>query len=116
MKRVLFWILVVIPGATLFVTMAVANRHLVRLVLDPFHRDDPVIYLEQPLFVYLFGMLFFGMILGWAAGWLGQGKWRRTARERTREAVRWKIEAERLARRSAGPGGNGELPSLLHGG
>ena len=83
-------------SAIFFVTLAVANRHDVTLVLDPFKPENPVFAISAPFFVYLFAALFFGMILGGMASWLSQGKWRRTARQRTREAYKWKQEADRL--------------------
>lgn len=89
--------------AVVLVTLAVANRHEVRLVLDPFNRQAPVIYTELPFYTYLFAMVIVGVVLGSAATWLSQGKWRRLVRSRTQEAMRWKGEAERLAReRDAG--------------
>jgi hypothetical protein len=89
--------------AVLLVTLAVANRHGVRLVLDPFSPQNPVIFLELPFYGYLFGVLIFGVVLGGIATWMSQGKWRRLVRLRTLEAVRWKAEAERLTReRDAG--------------
>ncbi len=98
MLRFLFWLLVVIPSGTLFVVLALANRHDVRLGLDPFRPTEPVRFLDAPLFVYLFGALFLGLLLGGVASWIAQGKWRQLARARTREAYRWKSEADRLLR------------------
>src|SRR5262249_35081410 len=87
----------------LLVTLAVANRHAARLVLDPFNPDTPVISVELPFYAYLFAMLIVGVVLGSIATWLGQGKWRRLVRTRTHEAMRWKLESERLLReRDAG--------------
>ena len=43
-------------------------------------------------------MLIAGVVLGGFATWVSQSKWRRTARGRTQESIRWKAEAERLAR------------------
>ena len=83
-------------SAVFFVTLAVANRHDVTLVLDPFKPENPVLSVTAPFFIYLFGALFVGMILGGFASWLSQGKWRKTARLRTREAYQWKQEADRL--------------------
>lgn len=84
--------------AALLVTLAVANRHGVPLVLDPFNPQDPVVSIELPFFFFLLGTLIIGVILGGIATWLSQSKWRRTARNRTQEALRWKGEAERLSR------------------
>lgn len=84
--------------AVLLVTLAVSNRHAVTLVLDPFNPQRPVISAELPFYAYLFAMLILGVIVGGVATWLNQGKWRRLARERTREMQRWKGEADRLTR------------------
>jgi hypothetical protein len=90
-------------AAVLLVTLAVANRHGVRLALDPFSPENPVISVELPFYGYLFGVLILGILLGGVATWLSQGKWRRLARVRTVDALRWKAEAERLTReRDAG--------------
>jgi len=85
-------------SAIFFVTLAVANRHDVTLVLDPVKPESPVFSLTGPFFVFLFGALFAGIILGGTASWLTQGKWRKTARQRTREAYKWKQEADRMTR------------------
>lgn len=90
--------LVSIAGAVLLVTLALANRHWVTMSLDPFHPDNPVVYIPLPFYAFLFGAVIVGIILGGMATWLSQGKWRYTARQRTQEAMRWKAEAERLSR------------------
>jgi uncharacterized integral membrane protein len=84
--------------AVLLITLFVINRHDVTLVLDPFNPKDPTFALSLPFFWFMFAMLFVGSLIGGTATWLSQGKWRRTARQRTQEAMRWKAEAERLAR------------------
>jgi uncharacterized integral membrane protein len=90
--------LVAIPAAIVFITLAVINRHGVRLVLDPFRPDEPVISLVLPFYVYLIGMLLIGIVIGGLATWMTQARWRRTARRRTADAVRWQAEADRLSR------------------
>lgn len=115
--RILFWLFVVLPAGALCVTLALANRHSAVLVLDPFNRADPSLAIELPFYVFLFATLFIGLILGAIASWFGQGQWRALARERTREAYRWKNEAERLAREQEDRTvAAGALPSLSHGG
>ena len=94
----LIWLLVAFPAAIVLTTLAVINRQPVRLILDPFRPDDPVLSLVLPLYAYLLGALIVGVILGGAAAWIGQGRWRRVARRRAAEAVRWQAEADRLAR------------------
>jgi uncharacterized integral membrane protein len=92
------WLLVAFPAAIVLTTLAVINRQPVRLILDPFRPDDPVISLVLPLYAYLLGALIVGVILGGVAVWMGQGRWRRVARRRAAEAVRWQAEADRLVR------------------
>jgi hypothetical protein len=85
-------------AAVILVSLAVANRHGVLMVLDPFNPQDPVVAINLPLYGYLLAMLLFGVLLGGLATWFSQGKWRRIARVRSQEALRWKAEAERLSR------------------
>ena len=80
------------------VALFVINRHNVRLVLDPIQPQDPNFALDYPFFIWMVAFLGIGILLGSAATMLSQGKWRRAARERTQEAMRWKSEAERLTR------------------
>ncbi len=102
LRRVVFFV-VAVPVAILLVTLAVANRHGVRLVLDPFRPDQPVLSLVLPFYVYLLGVLLIGIVIGGVATWVTQARWRRTARRRTAESLRWRAEADRLAReRQAG--------------
>ncbi|MBI1383361.1 MAG: hypothetical protein GC150_00405 [Rhizobiales bacterium] len=98
MLRVLFWLLIVIPIGALVVVLAVANRHEVELILDPFRPSAPALSIPAPLYAFIFAGLFLGLVLGGVASWISQGKWRSMARERTREAYRWKTEADRLLR------------------
>lgn len=98
MLRRALWLFVAFPVAAILVTLAVANRHPVRLVLDPFRPETPVLSLELPFYAYLFIVLVAGVILGGVATWATQSKWRRTARSRALEAMRWQAEADRLAR------------------
>ena len=98
MLRRFVWILVAFPVAVVLLTLAVANRHGVRLVLDPFRSDEPVLYLVLPFYAYLFGVLLLGIVIGGLATWVAQARWRRTARRRAAEARRWQAEADRLSR------------------
>lgn len=98
MLRRIVLLLVAFPAAALLITLAIANRHAVRLVLDPFRPEAPVISIVLPFYAYLFGALFIGILLGGTAVWMGQSRWRRTARNRAQEAMRWQAEADRLSR------------------
>lgn len=86
MLRKLLWLFVVFPAGVVLVTFALANRHDVRLSLDPFSSSDPFLFLEAPFFLFLLGALLLGLLLGGFVTWLGQGKWRKAARQNTREA------------------------------
>lgn len=90
--------LIIIPISLVLIALAVGNRHVVRLALDPFTPDNPVIALDAPFFVYLFAALLIGILLGGIAAWMGQSKWRKAARQRSQEAIEWRKEAERLSR------------------
>lgn len=96
-KRLAGWVCA-IAAAVVLITIAVANRHSVKLVLDPFNPQDPVLALYAPFFFYLLVTLIAGVIAGGIATWMSQGFWRRMARTRAQEAARWRAEAERLTR------------------
>lgn len=97
LKRITL-LLISFPVALLLITLAIANRHTVSMVLDPFNPQAPVISINLPFFYYLFGALLIGVVAGGAAVWLNQGHWRHAARHRTQEARRWHAEADRLSR------------------
>ena len=98
MLRRIVWFAIALPAALLLVTLAIANRHGVRLVLDPFKPADPVISLVLPFYAYLLGALLIGVAIGGAATWMTQRRWRRSARHSAGEAQRWHAEADRLNR------------------
>jgi hypothetical protein len=96
--RRIVWILIALPAGLLLVTLAVVNRHEVRLVLDPFQPETPVLSLVAPFYAYLFAVLLLGVFLGGTAVWVSQGRWRRSARLHGKSAARWHAEADRLTR------------------
>ncbi len=99
MLRRITWLLIAIPSAILLLALAVANKHPVRLSVDPFRDlDASALAISAPFYAYLFGALMLGVIIGGTASWLGQSWWRRTARMKTQDAMRWQAEADRLAR------------------
>ncbi len=75
--------------------LAVANRHSVQLVADPFGAD-PAFTLDVPLFLVVFGALIAGVVLGGVAVWLSQARWRRAARRSAREARTANAQVEAL--------------------
>lgn len=96
-SRILSMVFVLVMAAVM-ITLFVSNRQEVQLVLDPFNPKDPAFALAMPFFYFMFSFLFIGTLIGGFAAWFGQGKWRRVARQRTQEAMRWKSEAERLTK------------------
>lgn len=95
MLRRLLLILIVLPVSVGLVVLAVANRHAVTLVVDPIAGAGGW-SLELPLFVVLFGAVIAGVVLGGAAVWFSQGRYRRAARHAAREARAAHAEVEAL--------------------
>jgi uncharacterized integral membrane protein len=77
---------VLIPLGVIFVVFAVANRHLVKVSLDPFNSDDPTLGFTSPLFVLIIAVAILGVIAGSSATWLSQRRWRRAARQHEADA------------------------------
>ena len=98
MLKKTIWLFVIFPAGVALVALAVANRHEVNLILDPLTPDNPVLAIEAPFFLFLFGSAIVGLLMGGAATWLGQGRWRRTARRRSQEANELRRETDRLNR------------------
>ncbi|MFM9938365.1 MAG: hypothetical protein ACKVP7_02565 [Hyphomicrobiaceae bacterium] len=94
--RIVRLFLALVAGAVI-ITVAISNRHTVPLILDPVS-EKPILFMERRLFEYLLATLIFGVILGGMATWFTQSHWRRSARHRAQEAMRWQAEADRLAR------------------
>lgn len=76
---------VFIPLAIVLIALAVANRAPVALTLDPFNPGNPALTVSLPLFLYLFGALALGLVVGSVATWFRQGRYRRLARQRETE-------------------------------
>ncbi|AGK58589.1 hypothetical protein HYPDE_34588 [Hyphomicrobium denitrificans 1NES1] len=86
------------PIGVILVAIAVSNRQPVSLILDPFKPENPALSIEMPFYAYLLGALVIGVILGGVATWMGQSRWRQTARAQGQRAQRWQAEADRLTR------------------
>ena len=97
LKRVVR-LLIAFPAALLLITLAVSNRHSVRMILDPFRPERPALAVDMPFYFFLFGALVVGVVLGGWATWISQSQWRKTARQRAQDAMKWRAEADRLAR------------------
>lgn len=96
MKRFLTWLLA-LPIGIVVVALAVANRRIVTLSLDPFRPDDPALSIGLPLFLLPLGALIVGVLLGGVTVWWRQGAWRKAARAGRREAAKLEAERARLA-------------------
>lgn len=99
LKRIVT-LIVLIPVAIVLIVLSVANRQDVTLALNPFDPADRVLSVSGPFFMFLFIAVMAGMVLGSAATWIRQGKYRAKARSKSREAAKWHTEADRL---KAGP-------------
>ena len=97
---------ILVPLAVIIVALAVANRQIVTVSLDPFSAEHPAASLTLPLFALVIVLLVLGVLIGGIAAWLRQSKWRRTARRLEREIADLHIEIEAL-KRSAGVPGTG---------
>src|SRR4051794_34248509 len=84
--RKLFTALVLLPLDLIFITFAVASRHLVTVSFDPFNSSDPSVSIRLPLFVVIIAVAIAGVLAGSTATWFRQRHWRRAARRHEAEA------------------------------
>jgi len=94
--RKFVWLFVILPAGVVFVAFALANRHTVQLNLDPFAAQDPFLAIHAPFFLFLLAALISGLLLGGLVTWLGQGKWRKSARQRALEAAELRRQKDQL--------------------
>lgn len=85
MMRRLVTVFIIVPIAAVLVALAVANRGPVDFTFDPFNPGNPLLSVRLPLFVYIFGAMAVGLVLGSMATWFGQGRYRREARVKAAE-------------------------------
>ncbi|MPZ36825.1 MAG: DUF1049 domain-containing protein [Rhizobiales bacterium] len=91
--------LILIPLAIVLVAFAVANRQAVTVSFDPFNPAEPAVSLMLPLYALILALVIAGVILGGAAAWMRQGKWRGRAREAEARARELRTENDQLKRR-----------------
>ena len=103
MIRKLVTALILVPFAIVLISFAVANRQDVVVSLDPFDQVHPAFSRPLPLYMLILVSVVGGVILGGAAAWLRQGKWRGRARLIEAEARKLRQENERLQRRTGTP-------------
>jgi uncharacterized integral membrane protein len=81
MVRTLLTAVVLVPLAVLILLFALANRQWISVSLDPFSAQDPAVAVSLPAFFVVLLALMAGVLIGGAATWLSQAKWRRAARQ-----------------------------------
>ncbi len=98
MIRKIVTAVVLVPLAVVIVAFAVANRQTIVVSFDPFDSVNPAYAASMPLFVLIFVLVIFGVILGGAAAWLGQMRWRWAARRAESENRELRLENDLLKR------------------
>jgi uncharacterized integral membrane protein len=88
-------VVVFVPLGIILIVLCVANRQSVKLAFNPFDPADTVLAFNAPFYVFLFLALILGLLIGAAATWFSQGKYRRRARTEASEALKWHQEAEK---------------------
>ena len=107
--------LIVIPFAIIIIAFAVANRQTITVSFDPLSSTTPAYAVTLPLFVLIFALLILGVLIGGVAAWIGQAKWRRSARKLDADVRALRQEVEALRRRSAetASGPDSAVPPLI---
>ena len=101
MFRRIVTLLIVVPLAVIIIAFAVANRQSVTVSFDPFSATTPAYVMTLPLFALIFALLILGVLVGGIAAWIGQTKWRRTARKLDGEVRALHQELDAIRRRFA---------------
>ena len=93
-------IVTLVPLAIMIVMFAVANREIVTVSFDPFDVAHPAYALKTPMFLLIFALVALGVLVGGAAAWLRQHKWRARARRAEAEArdLRARLDTEQPRR------------------
>jgi hypothetical protein len=87
---------ILLPIAVIVVMLSVANRAIVAFSLDPIGGAASGWAIRAPLFVFLFIALLAGVLIGGAAVWFRQGRWRHAARLERANAERLRRETTQL--------------------
>ena len=90
--------LILVPIASVLVTFAVANRRSVVVSFDPFDPAHPAVAFALPLYGLLLAGVIGGVVIGGAAAWMRQSKWRRAARLAQARARELGAELDQLKR------------------
>jgi uncharacterized integral membrane protein len=99
MLRRIVTAVIVIPLVMIVVAFAVANRQAVTVSFDPLSSTSPAYAATLPLFVLIFVLLIAGVLIGGLAAWIGQSKWRRSARKLDADIRALRDEMDTIRRR-----------------
>lgn len=86
MTNRLITLIIAVPLAIILIALSVANRGIISLTLDPFNPGNPAMTYHAPFFMWLFGSLLIGIIIGAALTWFTQRHHRNAAKQRKAEA------------------------------
>jgi uncharacterized integral membrane protein len=98
---------ILVPLAIVLIAFAVANRASVTVSIDPFSGASAA-SVTLPLFALVIVALIVGVVIGGAATWLRQGRWRRAVRRLEREVSELRAKAEAF---HAAPDDTGIVPN-----
>ncbi|MEL6967115.1 MAG: LapA family protein [Pseudomonadota bacterium] len=88
-------LLVILPIGIIVVALAVANRQPVTLSMPPYINDEPFLSGSLPLFAIIFASVLVGMVIGSCATWFKQGRFRKAAKVKRKEASLNAAEAQK---------------------
>ena len=111
MFRKIVTAIIVVPLVVIIVAFAVANRQAVTVSFDPLSSASPAYAATVPLFVLIFVVVIFGVLIGGIASWIGQSKWRRSARQLDADVRALRDEVAALRRANAAPNEPRPAPS-----
>jgi hypothetical protein len=94
-------LLLLVPVVVAVLAVALANRQLVSISLDPFGAaaGQPGRQIVAPLYLVFLVSVMIGVLIGGVATWIEQGKHRQAARRAIAEARRLAEQSERLTTR-----------------
>lgn len=96
----LITIVFLIPIAIVLIALSVANRQNVAVSLDVFNPGNPLLTFSAPMFVWMFGAMAVGVVIGGMATWFTQGKHRKRERALKRETDKLRYEVEDTKRKA----------------
>ena len=98
--------IILVPLAVIIIAFAVANRQIITVSFDPFSVTEPAAAITLPLFALIILLLIVGVVIGGAAAWLRQSRWRSTARRLERELAELRTKVDAM-------GGSASEPAMV---